>query len=183
MRRDIALDLPTAQTGHEVLAALWARHKVADLITGTYAAAASGTSAPDVRGIAWLNDHTLIFPRGAADALVSMSADGGETRPVSALAATERTHRWPDVLPGGKAVIFTVGSPTSPDNYDDATIEAVILATCERRVVWRGAAMARSPPTGGRDAARPPLAPETHHARCADVVSPAPRDTRDSRYN
>jgi serine/threonine-protein kinase len=100
-------------------------------------------NAPDVRGIAWLDDHTLIFPPAAASALVSMSADGGETRPVSTLAPTERTHRWPDVLPGGKAVIFTVGSPGSPDNYDDATIQAVILATGERRLVWRGAAMAR----------------------------------------
>jgi serine/threonine-protein kinase len=72
-----------------------------------------------------------------------MSADGGETRPVSTLARTERTHRWPEVLPGGKAVLFTVGSPASPDNYDAATIEAVIFATGERRVVWRGAAMGR----------------------------------------
>ncbi len=100
-------------------------------------------SAPDVRGIAWQDDHTLIFPRGPADPLVTMSADGGETRPISKLAPNERTHRWPDVLPGGKAVIFTVGSPASPDNYDEGTIEAVILATGERRVVWRGAAMAR----------------------------------------
>jgi len=105
-------------------------------------------SAPDVRGIAWLDDHTLIFPRGAADGLVAMSAEGGETRPVSTLAANERTHRWPEVLPGGKAVIFTVGSPASPDNYDDATIEAVILATGERRLVWRGAALARYSGTG-----------------------------------
>jgi serine/threonine-protein kinase len=100
-------------------------------------------SAPDVRGIAWQDDHTLIFPRGPADPLVAMSADGGDTRPVSTLAPNERSHRWPDVLPGGKAVMFTVGTPGSPDNYDDATIEAVILGTGERRIVWRGAAMAR----------------------------------------
>ena len=105
-------------------------------------------SAADVRGIAWLDDHTLIFPPAAADGLVSMSADGGPTQPVSTLAPTERTHRWPDVLSGGKAVIFTVGSPASPDNYDDATIEAVTLATGDRRVVWRGAAMARYSRTG-----------------------------------
>ena len=105
-------------------------------------------SAPDVRGIAWLDDRTLIFPRGPADQLVVMSADGGDTRPASILAPTERTHRWPEVLPGGKAVIFTVGSLGSPDNYDDATIEAVVLATGERRLVWRGAAMARYASSG-----------------------------------
>jgi serine/threonine-protein kinase len=106
------------------------------------------TSAPDVRGIAWLDDRTLIFPPGPADPLVAMSADGGATRPVSTLAPAERTHRWPEVLPGGKAVIFTVGSPGSPDNYDDATIEAVVIATGERRLVWRGAAMARYASSG-----------------------------------
>jgi len=105
-------------------------------------------SAPDVRGIAWLDDHTLIFPPAAADGLVSMSADGGPMTPVSTLASTERTHRWPEALPGGTAVIFTVGSPASPDSYDDATIEAAIVATGERRLVWRGAAMARYSNTG-----------------------------------
>jgi serine/threonine-protein kinase len=105
-------------------------------------------SAPDVRGIAWLDDRTLIFPRGAADALVTMSADGGATHPFSTLAATERSHRWPEALPGGKAVLFTVGSPASPDNYDEASIEAVIVANGERRVVWRGAAMVRYSSSG-----------------------------------
>ena len=106
------------------------------------------TGGADVRGIAWQDDQTLIFTPGAADALVAMSADGGPTRPVSKLAPNERTHRWPEVLPGGKAVIFTVGSPASPDNYDNATIEAVVLATGERRVLWRGAAMARYSKSG-----------------------------------
>jgi serine/threonine-protein kinase len=78
--------------------------------------------AADVRGIAWQDDHTLIFPQGAADGLVAMPAEGGQTRPVSTLAANERTHRWPEVLPGGKVVIFTDGSPSSPDNSDDAPI-------------------------------------------------------------
>ena len=105
-------------------------------------------SAPDVRGIAWTDDRTLIFPRAAAEGLVAMSADGGPTRTVSTLGPDERTHRWPEALPGGKAVIFTVGSPASPDNYDDATIQAVILATGERRLLWRGAGMARYSTSG-----------------------------------
>ena len=101
------------------------------------------TNAVDIRGIGWSEDNTLVFPQGPADVLVRMSADGGQTSPITTLASAERTHRWPQVLPGGKAAIFTVGSPASPDNYDDATIDAVILATGERRQVLRGAAMAR----------------------------------------
>jgi serine/threonine-protein kinase len=51
-------------------------------------------------------------------------------------------------LPNGKAVLFTVGTLDSPDSYENASIEAVILATGERRVILQGASMARYVPTG-----------------------------------
>ena len=47
------------------------------------------------------------------------------------------------MLPGGKAVLFTIGTLGSPDSYDASNIEAVLLATGERRIVIKGAAMAR----------------------------------------
>ena len=72
-----------------------------------------------------------------------MPAAGGPLRPVTSLASGERTHRWPQVLPGGNAVLFTVGTQASPDSYDAGNIDAVIVATGERRVVLEGAAMAR----------------------------------------
>jgi serine/threonine protein kinase/Tol biopolymer transport system component len=99
--------------------------------------------AGDNRGIAWSDDGALIFPLQASGPLVRMSADGGEQRPITTIRSGERTHRWPDVLPGGKAVLFTVGTLGSPDSYDASNIEAVLLATGERRVVIKGAAMAR----------------------------------------
>ena len=60
----------------------------------------------------------------------------------------DRTHRWPAVVPGGKAVLFTVGKLSSPDNYDDARIDAVIVATGERRKVMEGASFVRVWPGG-----------------------------------
>lgn len=99
--------------------------------------------AHDDRGIAWSDDGELIFPPQAAGPLVRMSADGGEQRPLTTIGAGERTHRWPDVLPGGKAVLFTVGTLGSPDSYDASNIDAVLVATGERRIVIKGAAMAR----------------------------------------
>ena len=99
-------------------------------------------SARDVRGIAWADDGTLFLTVDAAAPLVSMPATGGPTQPVTTLAAGERTHRWPDVLPGGRSVLFTVGTQVSPDSYDGGNIDAVLVATGERRVVIRGAAMA-----------------------------------------
>ncbi|HEX2455648.1 MAG TPA: protein kinase [Vicinamibacterales bacterium] len=105
-------------------------------------AATIGT-ARDVRGISWSDDGTLFLTADAAAPLVSMPAAGGQQRPVTTLAAGERTHRWPEVLPGGRSVLFTVGTMASPDSYDGGNIDAVMVQTGERRVVIRGAAMAR----------------------------------------
>ena len=100
-------------------------------------------NARDVRGISWSDNGTLVLTADAGAPLATMPAAGGPMRPVTALAAGERTHRWPQALPGGKSVLFTVGTLASPDSYDGGNIDAVILATGERRVVLAGAAMAR----------------------------------------
>jgi eukaryotic-like serine/threonine-protein kinase len=105
----------------------------------------------DARGTCWLNEDTLIYAPDPAGPLYQLSANGGsEPRQISKLDASknERTHRWPQVLPGGKAVIFTVGTLDSPDSYERANIEAVILATGDRRVIVQGASMARYASTG-----------------------------------
>jgi len=47
------------------------------------------------------------------------------------------------VLPGGKAVLFTVGDRTSPGDYDGAKIDAVRMDTGERKTIVTGARMAR----------------------------------------
>jgi serine/threonine-protein kinase len=104
----------------------------------------------DARGLTWLDDATLVLAPEAIGPLVMQSAGGGTPVPLTTLdlAKDERSHRWPEALPGGKAVLFTVGLASSPDNYDDATIDAVIVATKERRVILAGASMARYVPPG-----------------------------------
>ena len=105
--------------------------------------AATIAPARDVRGISWSEDGTLFFTADAASHLVSIPAGGGSMRQVTTLAAGERTHRWPQVLSGGRSVLFTVGTLASPDSYDAGNIDAVTVATGERRSVIKGAAMAR----------------------------------------
>jgi serine/threonine-protein kinase len=53
----------------------------------------------------------------------------------------ETSHRWPDVLPGGRWVLFTVGFEDA--SYDEGRIEAVSLQTGERRSLVSGAGFAR----------------------------------------
>ena len=104
----------------------------------------------DARGVSWTSDDTLIYAPGATDGLSRISGVGGTPQEISKIdhRKNERTHRWPQVLPNGKAVLFTVGTLDSPDNYEQAKIEALILATGERRAVLEGASMARYVPTG-----------------------------------
>jgi len=104
----------------------------------------------DSRGITWASEDTLLYSPDAAEGLFLISAEGGEPKRVTKpdTASNERTHRWPQVLPGGKAAIFTVGMLNSPDSYEQAKIHVVNLATGENHMVLQGASMARYVPTG-----------------------------------
>ena len=106
--------------------------------------------ASTVRGLTWLDDGSLVYPPANATGLVQVSSNGGDPKVVSTLDRSkgERTHRWPHALPGSKVVLFTVGTQANPDDYDGASIEALVLATGERRLVLKGASMASYVPTG-----------------------------------
>jgi serine/threonine-protein kinase len=58
----------------------------------------------------------------------------------------ERTHRWAQVLPGSKAVLFTANGTAV--GYDDANIEVLILKTGERKVLQRGGFSGQYLPSG-----------------------------------
>ena len=98
----------------------------------------------DPRGLAWVDDQTIVFSAEAVSGLALVSA-GRPPRALTKVDVTkgDRTHRWPAVVPGGKAVLFTVGTLASPDNYDQSRIEARDPATGERRQVMDGASFVR----------------------------------------
>jgi serine/threonine-protein kinase len=102
------------------------------------------------RGVAWAKDGSLIYSPLYNGGLLRIAATGGAPVELTKLdaARAERSHRWPQVLPDGRAVIFTVGDQTSPGDYDGAKIDAVNLATGARTTILRGARMARYSPAG-----------------------------------
>ncbi|MGH9400015.1 MAG: protein kinase domain-containing protein, partial [Thermoanaerobaculia bacterium] len=102
------------------------------------------------RGAAWAEDDAIILPPDFASGLSQVSARGGKLEPLTKLDAGkgERTHRWPEVLPGGEAVLFTIGSDKSPGNYDDAKIAILDRKTGRTRVLVEGGSMARYAPSG-----------------------------------
>src|SRR5206468_2915822 len=76
-----------------------------------------------------------------------VSAGGGVPVPLANLdlGADETRHSWPEVLPGGKAIIFTAGMRSG--RWDDAQIVVQSLETGRRRRLV-GGTNARYAPTG-----------------------------------
>ncbi len=105
--------------------------------------------ATSTRGGSWSPDGaTIYFSPEYASGIWRVPVAGGSAEPVVEPDAEkgERTFRWPQVLPGGHALLFTVGSTNSPNNYDNARLEAYSLDSKERKELVRGANMGRFAP-------------------------------------
>ena len=99
--------------------------------------------APNPRGGSWSEDGTIVFTPVLRTALSKVSSAGGTPQPLTTLdeKAGDLTHRWPQVLPGGKAVLFT--SNTSTGSYEDAAIMVYWLSSGQRKMVLHGGFYAR----------------------------------------
>jgi serine/threonine-protein kinase len=106
--------------------------------------------APSGRGGSWASDGTIIASLSYTSGLSRIPAEGGMPEAVTAVdgSRNERTHRWPDVLPGGRAVLFTIGTLEQPGYYEDATIAVGDLSTGEVRPLIEGGSIARYASTG-----------------------------------
>ena len=100
------------------------------------------------RGASWSPDGSIVIAPSTGSGLVTVSSTGGEPKPLTTLdkAKNEVTHRWPQVLPGGKAVLFT--SHTKSRDFGEAALEVVVIATGERHVVHSGGSYGRYVPSG-----------------------------------
>jgi serine/threonine-protein kinase len=78
----------------------------------------------DPRGASWDNQKRIIFAPGAAGTLWQVSEEGGIARPLTQLQNSEGTHRWPEVLPGGKAVAFVAGPNVASGRIVVRTIQS-----------------------------------------------------------
>ena len=104
-------------------------------------------SASVNRGGDWGDDDTIYFLPDRIGPLLKVSASTRSTpEPVAPLADGEITQRWPQVLPGGKGVLYT--SSTSPGNHNNANIVVQRLPAGERTIVYRGGYHGRYLPSG-----------------------------------
>jgi serine/threonine-protein kinase len=92
-------------------------------------------------GGAWGEDGNIIAALGLAGPLSRIPSAGGQPMPATQLSAGEVTHRFPQVLPGGKAVLYT--AHTGVSGWDGATIEAMSFADHRVKTLQRGGTFAR----------------------------------------
>ncbi|MEM1450384.1 MAG: protein kinase [Planctomycetota bacterium] len=113
--------------------------------------AATASTALASRGATWGDDGSIVYVPHFTGGLLRIAAAPGASAEWSAPEAIteidvdggERTHRWPQLLPGSKEVLFTVDDDRTQDFYDDASIVALSLQTGERRVLVQRASRAR----------------------------------------
>jgi Tol biopolymer transport system component len=103
-------------------------------------------NAPVGRGGSWGEDGNIIAALTNAGGLSRTPSAGGPPTPVTDLQNGEATHRWPQILPGGKAVLFTTGATAAA--FDGANIEVMSLADHRRKTLVRGGTFGRYLPSG-----------------------------------
>jgi len=96
-------------------------------------------------GINWTTDDTIVFGQGP-DGVWSVPSGGGVATQIVPLKKGQQAH-GPQLLPGGRAVLFTLLEPDKP-GWEDADIVVQDLQTGQRQVVVRGAIDARYLETG-----------------------------------
>ena len=96
-------------------------------------------------GAGGLSDGSIVYAPFFAGmdrgGLLRVSSNGGMPTPVTSLAEGEVGHGWPQMLPGGNALLFT--GRTSHMNADDATLVVQPLPSGERKIVQRGGSYGR----------------------------------------
>jgi serine/threonine-protein kinase len=90
------------------------------------------------RGGAWTADGRIIFsPSLNTVGLQQILESGGKKETVTTLAPDENTHRWPQVLPNAKAVLYTSRNAVR-QQFDDANVVVQPLPGGTPRIVVRG---------------------------------------------
>jgi serine/threonine-protein kinase len=105
--------------------------------------------APSNRGGSWGSDGAIVFAPSPSGGLWRVRADhaGGEPGPATPLttlepARGENGHRWPELLPGSRALLFTIRTDRI-ESFDAAKVVVRNLITGEQRVLVDGGSDAR----------------------------------------
>jgi len=94
-------------------------------------------AAGNAQGGSWGDDDNIVFAPTAQSALQRVSSAGiGKVEQLTMLAPGEASQRWPQVLPGSKAVLYM--STAVVGNYEDANLVVQSLPSGTPKVLIRG---------------------------------------------
>jgi len=88
----------------------------------------------------WGDDGNIVAALSSQGGLSRVPSTGGVPTPVTELKKGEIMHRWPQVLPGSRAVLFTA---YTGGGAEESSIDILSFKTNERRTVVRGGVMGR----------------------------------------
>ena len=118
-------------------------------IAGGPAETLAALDGPTLAGATWGSDDTIIFATtNPATGLQQVAARGGPTTILTRAdpAKGEADHRYPEWLPGGRAVLFTI--TTAADGADATQVTVLNVQTGTRTVLVRGGSHAHYVPGG-----------------------------------
>ncbi|MDO8795593.1 MAG: serine/threonine-protein kinase, partial [Vicinamibacterales bacterium] len=101
------------------------------------------------RGATWAPDDTIIVANNnPTTGLQRIAASGGSTTVLTRAdpAQGEGDHLWPEMLPGGRAVLFTITALAG--GRDAAQVAVLDLQTGVRKILMRGGSHAHYVPSG-----------------------------------
>jgi serine/threonine-protein kinase len=101
----------------------------------------------DAGGATWGPDGTIVFATGdPTSGLMRVPADGGTPTPLTTLDRDTRDHVWPEFLPGGRALLYTI-YPTA-GGLDGTRVAVLDLQSGTSKVLIRVGTHAQFVPTG-----------------------------------
>ncbi|MFY9529704.1 MAG: protein kinase [Candidatus Acidiferrales bacterium] len=98
------------------------------------------------RGPSWSSHGMIAFAPTNVSVLQQVSDAGGTPQPLTRLEKGDVSQRWPEFLPGGKAVLFATGP--SAINFTNAQVAVQSLGTGERRNLIQGGTYPRYASSG-----------------------------------
>jgi Tol biopolymer transport system component/predicted Ser/Thr protein kinase len=113
-------------------------------VSGGAAVTLSDVMVP--RGASWGSQGMIASVRGDASTLLQVSDAGGAPEPLTRFEKGDASHRWPDFLPGGKALLFAATQDNT--NWTNAQIAVQSVGTGERRNLIQGGTNPRYTPSG-----------------------------------
>jgi eukaryotic-like serine/threonine-protein kinase len=93
--------------------------------------------APFNRGATWADDDTIIFAPDLFSGLMRVSAVGGTPQVLTTpdVSNGEVSHRWPEALPGAKAIVFVSAKGTDIGSFSESKIVVERLDTHETKIL------------------------------------------------